>query len=177
MNTHNRDLSVQSTRGVNMSTTRQHDLRDQKALVTGATSGLGRAIAFQLVRDGAEVIVHGRDAARGIETIEAIAAAGGQARFSDFSHRHVQATSPVRSSPPMAVARRSSANHPGCCSSSGHVKMCLKALVGRLLDQCRWCACRVAPSCPWESCNGYLEYPFEKMTISSFHPSLSLPNG
>ena len=64
-----------------MSTTQQHDLRDQKALVTGATSGLGRAIAFQLVRDGAEVIVHGRDAARGIETIEAIAAAGGQARF------------------------------------------------------------------------------------------------
>ena len=64
-----------------MSTTQQHDLRDQKALVTGATSGLGRAIAFQLVRDGAEVIVHGRDAARGIETVEAIAAAGGQARF------------------------------------------------------------------------------------------------
>jgi hypothetical protein len=26
-------------------------------------------------------------------------------------------------------------------------------------------------------CNGYLEYPFEKMTISSFHPSLSLPSG
>jgi NAD(P)-dependent dehydrogenase (short-subunit alcohol dehydrogenase family) len=64
-----------------MSTTQQHDLRDQKALVTGATSGLGRAIAFQLVRDGAEVIVHGRDATRGIETVEAIAAAGGQARF------------------------------------------------------------------------------------------------
>jgi NAD(P)-dependent dehydrogenase (short-subunit alcohol dehydrogenase family) len=64
-----------------MSTTQQHDLRDQKALVTGATSGLGRAIAFQLVRDGAEVIVHGRDAARGIETVEAIAAAGGQAHF------------------------------------------------------------------------------------------------
>ncbi len=64
-----------------MSTTQQHDLRDQKALVTGATSGLGRAIAFQLVRDGAEVIVHGRDAARGIETVEAIAAEGGQARF------------------------------------------------------------------------------------------------
>jgi NAD(P)-dependent dehydrogenase (short-subunit alcohol dehydrogenase family) len=64
-----------------MSTTQQHDLRDQKALVTGATSGLGRAIAFQLARDGAEVIVHGRDAARGAETVAAIIEASGRARF------------------------------------------------------------------------------------------------
>jgi len=64
-----------------MSTTQQHDLRDQKALVTGATSGLGRAIAFQLARDEAEVIVHGRDAGRGAETVDAIIAGGGRARF------------------------------------------------------------------------------------------------
>ena len=64
-----------------MSTTQHHNLQDQKALVTGATSGLGRAIAFQLARDGAEVIVHGRDVARGTETVEAIIAAGGRARF------------------------------------------------------------------------------------------------
>lgn len=37
----------------------------KKALVTGATSGIGRAIATALARDGFEVIVHGRDAARG----------------------------------------------------------------------------------------------------------------
>jgi NAD(P)-dependent dehydrogenase (short-subunit alcohol dehydrogenase family) len=49
--------------------------------VTGATSGIGRAIALQLARDGAEVIVHGRDAARGAHTVEAITAAGGRARF------------------------------------------------------------------------------------------------
>ena len=53
----------------------------QRALVTGATSGIGRAIALQLASDGAEVIVHGRDAARGAATVEAIAAAGGRARF------------------------------------------------------------------------------------------------
>ena len=32
-------------------TTQQHDLDSLKAVVTGATSGFGRAIAFQLARD------------------------------------------------------------------------------------------------------------------------------
>ncbi|MGF1578126.1 MAG: 2-amino-4-hydroxy-6-hydroxymethyldihydropteridine diphosphokinase [Gemmataceae bacterium] len=36
------------------------DLRGQKAVVTGSTSGIGRAIAFALARAGADVIVHGR---------------------------------------------------------------------------------------------------------------------
>jgi NAD(P)-dependent dehydrogenase (short-subunit alcohol dehydrogenase family) len=62
-------------------TTQARNLQGQKALVTGATSGLGRAIALQLARDGAEVIVHGRDAARGAQTVEAIRAEGGRARF------------------------------------------------------------------------------------------------
>jgi NAD(P)-dependent dehydrogenase (short-subunit alcohol dehydrogenase family) len=53
----------------------------QTALVTGATSGIGRAIALQLGRDGLEVVVHGRDPARGAATVDAISAAGGQARF------------------------------------------------------------------------------------------------
>jgi NAD(P)-dependent dehydrogenase (short-subunit alcohol dehydrogenase family) len=64
-----------------MSIPQYPDLQGQKALVTGATSGIGRASALQLARDGAEVIVHGRDAARGTETVEAITAAGGLARF------------------------------------------------------------------------------------------------
>jgi NAD(P)-dependent dehydrogenase (short-subunit alcohol dehydrogenase family) len=57
------------------------DLQDQIALVTGATAGIGRAIALQLAGQGADVIVHGRDAARGAETVDAIATAGGRARF------------------------------------------------------------------------------------------------
>src|SRR5260370_15157091 len=64
-----------------MPATQHRNLGDQKALVTGATSGLGRAIALQLARDGAEVVVHGRDEARGAETVEAIRADGGRARF------------------------------------------------------------------------------------------------
>jgi NAD(P)-dependent dehydrogenase (short-subunit alcohol dehydrogenase family) len=49
--------------------------------VTGATSGLGRAIALQLARDGAAVIVHGRDAERGDTTVRTIIAAQGSAFF------------------------------------------------------------------------------------------------
>src|SRR5712672_1799302 len=64
-----------------MSVSQSRDLQNQKALVTGATSGIGRAIAFQLARDGAEVIVHGRDAERGAATVQEIIAAGGRARF------------------------------------------------------------------------------------------------
>ena len=51
------------------------------ALVTGATSGLGREIAVRLARDGMAVIVVGRDAGRGAAVVEQIEAAGGQARF------------------------------------------------------------------------------------------------
>jgi NAD(P)-dependent dehydrogenase (short-subunit alcohol dehydrogenase family) len=51
------------------------------ALVTGATSGLGKEIALRLARDGMRVIVAGRDAARGAAVVEQIEAAGGHASF------------------------------------------------------------------------------------------------
>jgi NAD(P)-dependent dehydrogenase (short-subunit alcohol dehydrogenase family) len=59
----------------------QRDLEGLVALVTGATSGIGRAVAEELARHGAEVIVHGRDTARGGEVVDTITAEGGKARF------------------------------------------------------------------------------------------------
>jgi len=59
----------------------QRDLEGLSALVTGATSGIGRAVAEEFGRHGAEVIVHGRDTARGEAVVDAMTADGGKARF------------------------------------------------------------------------------------------------
>jgi 3-oxoacyl-[acyl-carrier protein] reductase len=55
------------------------DLSGQVALVTGASRGLGRAIARTLARCGARVACVARDEAKLAETAEAIRAAGGSA--------------------------------------------------------------------------------------------------
>ena len=36
------------------------DLTDRRAVVTGSSSGIGRAIAIELGRAGADVVVHAR---------------------------------------------------------------------------------------------------------------------
>jgi NAD(P)-dependent dehydrogenase (short-subunit alcohol dehydrogenase family) len=59
----------------------QRDLEGISALVTGASSGIGRSAAEELARHGAEVVVHGRDAGRGSAVVDDITAAGGKARF------------------------------------------------------------------------------------------------
>jgi NAD(P)-dependent dehydrogenase (short-subunit alcohol dehydrogenase family) len=51
------------------------------ALVTGATSGIGRAVANKLAELGIHVLVVGRNKERGEKTIAVIRAAGGQAGF------------------------------------------------------------------------------------------------
>jgi NAD(P)-dependent dehydrogenase (short-subunit alcohol dehydrogenase family) len=51
------------------------------ALVTGATSGIGRAVAEEFGRQGAQVIVHGRDIVRADDVVHAILAEGGRARL------------------------------------------------------------------------------------------------
>lgn len=56
-------------------------LQGKTALVTGGTSGIGRAVAERLAGQGAEVIISGRDQDRGAEVVAAITSAGGKARF------------------------------------------------------------------------------------------------
>src|ERR1700683_198403 len=51
------------------------------ALVTGATSGIGRATALRLARDGFTVVVHGRNPERGAGVVRQIEAEGGTGRF------------------------------------------------------------------------------------------------
>jgi NAD(P)-dependent dehydrogenase (short-subunit alcohol dehydrogenase family) len=55
-------------------------LDEQTILVTGATDGLGRALAVELARGGATVLVHGRDQNRGRQVVEEIAEASGNER-------------------------------------------------------------------------------------------------
>jgi NAD(P)-dependent dehydrogenase (short-subunit alcohol dehydrogenase family) len=56
-------------------------LSDSTALVTGATAGIGRAVALQLADLGATVIVHGRNAERGSRVVAEIEGGGGKARL------------------------------------------------------------------------------------------------
>ena len=53
------------------------NLAGQVILLTGATDGMGRALAADLAREGATVLVHGRDPGRIAATVAEVAAAAG----------------------------------------------------------------------------------------------------
>jgi gluconate 5-dehydrogenase len=59
-------------------------LKGRTALVTGASRGLGRAIALGLSAAGAELVLAARDEAKLKDVAGEIAAAGGSARICDF---------------------------------------------------------------------------------------------
>jgi NAD(P)-dependent dehydrogenase (short-subunit alcohol dehydrogenase family) len=58
-----------------------NELAGRRALVTGGTSGIGRATAEAFSREGAYVLVSGRSEPRGAEVVAAIREAGGEAEF------------------------------------------------------------------------------------------------
>ena len=56
-------------------------LQGEAAIVTGATSGMGRATALLFAREGAAILASGRDSERGAALVEEIRSAGGRAEF------------------------------------------------------------------------------------------------
>ena len=57
------------------------DFAGKSALVTGSTSGIGRAVAAELAGRGAHVVISGRDIERGERAVAEIREAGGKADF------------------------------------------------------------------------------------------------
>ncbi|MBL8852024.1 MAG: SDR family oxidoreductase [Planctomycetaceae bacterium] len=65
------------------------ELHDRRAVVTGASSGIGRAIALELARAGADVVVHHRRSANAAESVAAeISAMGRRASVLPFDLTH-----------------------------------------------------------------------------------------
>ena len=56
-------------------------LQDKVAIVTGSTSGMGRAIAKKFAEEGAKVVVTGRNEERAQAVVDDIKAAGGEATY------------------------------------------------------------------------------------------------
>lgn len=56
-------------------------LKDKVFIITGATSGMGKGIALAFAKEGASLIVNGRDQKRGEAVVDEITSNGGKAEF------------------------------------------------------------------------------------------------
>ena len=57
------------------------DMKGKTVLITGSTDGVGRYVAGELAKQGAHVLIHGRDAARAKAVVDAITSRGGKTTF------------------------------------------------------------------------------------------------
>jgi NADP-dependent 3-hydroxy acid dehydrogenase YdfG len=103
-------------------------LENKTAIVTGATSGIGRAIALNLARDGAHVFLTGRDAERLEEAARMIRQEGGLAsveafdlRESDRLQTFVAATAKEAGRLDIMV-NAAGVDHPGTIADGGHTE-------------------------------------------------------
>jgi NAD(P)-dependent dehydrogenase (short-subunit alcohol dehydrogenase family) len=64
-------------------------LKDKIALVTGGTSGIGRAVAELFAEEGATVTLTGRRGELGEEVVRGIRAKSGRADFAPMDVRHL----------------------------------------------------------------------------------------
>ena len=56
-------------------------LKDKVAIITGATNGMGRATAYLFAKEGAKVVITGRNEARAKEVVDKIRKDGGEAKY------------------------------------------------------------------------------------------------
>src|SRR5438067_3115025 len=75
------ELRNRSTKPGSKDTLQMNDLTDKTILITGSTDGVGRTIARAFGALGSQVLVHGRDRARGQQVVGEIRRDGGQATF------------------------------------------------------------------------------------------------
>src|SRR5690348_7890281 len=61
-------------------------LRDKVIIITGSTSGIGKAIATRAVAEGARVLIHGIDRTAGAEVVHRLGAANAVLHVDDLIH-------------------------------------------------------------------------------------------
>jgi NAD(P)-dependent dehydrogenase (short-subunit alcohol dehydrogenase family) len=71
------------------------DLSGKVALITGSTSGIGRAAAIELARRGVKMTIHGMNEERGHLAVEEILAFGGKAIFVQQNLSHPEAAKEI----------------------------------------------------------------------------------